>query len=358
MIRLRCPHCQKIYEISPGRAGRSARCKCGKVLRIPAVEKEAEEEADYEVVEEVEEEDEEDPAPARRKKQRAALEEEDDPDESHLPHRRPRREEVGKEESASEEEEEETKEDPRPRKGFRPKRSAGRLQLSSDQVALAALGIGWVILLVATRLTAYVGLAMAIVGIGLSMTAGIWLLVIGRRKNVLHSLLMVFVPFYMLVFVILHFKKCWRAVVLHFSGLAYLITAILLLIAAPQGSLDFSWLKRTPPAPGSDAYYENMASRGFEARRWLDVGERRQNSPEANHLVEQLYNCGARKVYLVNLQSAGPLILGMARADFLVELPDDPASRQRVFQTAKAAADSDTGQRYILINGANRGNYY
>ena len=104
-----------------------------------------------------------------------------------------------------------------------------------------------------------------------------------------------------------------------------------------------------------------------EARAWLAVdkghGLWKVDRATAKRLVDSLYAAGAPQVYVSNIVKHDG---SEWTAEFMAELPTDPAARARVFQTAEAfwksylpsegpeelqeLIESDNGQKFMMFN--------
>jgi hypothetical protein len=241
MIRHPCPSCDKMLGIPDNLAGRIVVCpKCKEKLRVPTPEPEEEgDDAEEHVaprpqpkrpapprkprrpveVEDEEQEDVEEQVTARRPRRPAEVEPEEEEDEA--PARRPRRQaEVEDEEEPAEEEPVRRK---RKRKKKRRRRSSAGAGMSPLLIGgIAAGGVCLVLGLVAFFVPA-VALIPILLGCGMVVIGGIWMLIVAFQDDLLQGILCWFIPCYVFYYVIVNWATEKNAFLTWVAGIALLM---------------------------------------------------------------------------------------------------------------------------------------
>jgi hypothetical protein len=215
MIPLQCPHCDKKLVVRDEWAGRLGVCPhCKNRIRLPQAETTADEPADERYSAAPQEESR---SPPRRTRRRADA----DADEREEPVRK-RRRPTEDEDLPPEEEEPAPRPVAKPKKKRRKRTSQGFSAL--DPFLLGLLGVGLLGLLTSGLALIWPAVSFAPLGLGwlVTLVGQIWLLVVAFKEDALQGILCLFVPFYVVYFLITHFEEAKRPFFVWLVGIVVL----------------------------------------------------------------------------------------------------------------------------------------
>jgi hypothetical protein len=235
-------------------------------------------------------------------------------------------------------------------------------------IAVAVAAGLWLTLSALTFLSSSMVWGLLLVGGLLAVVGRLTFLTAAKNEGTGAYIACLLVPFYSIYFFFTHLDETLKPFLIWLVGLVYLGTGgVLWFVHAardhrPVGAALQAAGDGDDEGVNEDATCQQLLKgpNKAEARAWLkDPNLRRgifkRSRQWAQQLIEDLYERGAKEVFVVNIENLEGM--GEIAAQLVVVLPDDPAKRLGLLQwkmkfeeEEEGAKPKDHGQKYMLVN--------